>query len=165
MGNTDFSNRINKLIKEQVYGFGVKMTPVEKATWPDTSSDQEDIPSTNQSVVTSGDTTPLGEPRDDVAASNTGAQHSDPETMAEVSSLLITIGHILAKDGLVNDKFDTCGVIEFLNTKFKSNPLAQQELPVQQDNLPAVVPQPQADVMSPQTYMEERKLLESRFKK
>jgi len=114
MSNKEFADRLQKRMNESVYGFGAKMMPVNKAAWPEPESEpvQEELPSNSQTVVTNGDTTKLGDPRSDLAAQG---GELDQETMAEVANLLITIGFLLQKAGAVGDKYDTAGVIAYLN--------------------------------------------------
>jgi hypothetical protein len=183
--NKEFADRVAELMKENGYGaFGAmrNQMPVQQAQWPVTEpavepEQADEVPPGSQStVVTNGETTPMGEPRTDVAVQNGTSLDSD--TMGEVGSLLITIGHLLAKDKLVSDKFNTPEVLAFLSTNFKV--VAVDTPPV--DDVPAasvgavaVVP-PAGDVASAPVavppampmgadYLEQRKMFESKFKK
>lgn len=129
MANKEFADRLNKLVTEGVYGFGAKMLPVDTAAWPNTTAEpapvqepevvaNEPLPSSTQSVVTNGETTPMGEPRADIAASNTGVGKMDDEAMTEVASLLLTIGFIMQKAGCIADKYNIDEVLEHLNQYF-----------------------------------------------
>jgi hypothetical protein len=98
--------------------------------------------------------------------------------MGEIGSLLITIGHLLAKDGLVSDKFNTPEVLAFLSTNFKV--VAVEQPPVEADpavTVSAVAAVPPVGDVAPAPaavppsmpmgadYLEQRKMFESKFKK
>jgi hypothetical protein len=105
----EFSKKISKLMNEQGYqSYGTQNTPVEQKVWPDTSSGQP-----NLSSVTDGSTTPMGAPRSDMNAQENGGE-VDNEVMGEIASLLITMGFILQQAGVITDKYDTKGIIDFL---------------------------------------------------
>jgi hypothetical protein len=157
----EFSKKIQSLLNEYGYsGFGMQLLPTQNAEWPGSADippesnaepEVEVPPSTNQVTVTSGETTPIDEPRQDLAMQNSG-KVLDPESMTEISSLLITIGFILSNSGNVPDKFDTPAVLEFLQKNFSKKIDVQQTQP--SDSQPS----------SCSAYMEQRKLLESKFK-
>lgn len=114
--DTEFAKRIHSLINENVLQYGTQLTPVVQANFPSTET-----PSTDQMNVTTGETKPLGEPREDLQAQQQGFVQPNEEVMAEVSSLLISIGFILSKDGCIPDKFNTAATLAFLNKHFPQN--------------------------------------------
>lgn len=116
-----FAERLNKLLTESLLTYGKQLTPVLQAQFPDTNQQPPiEDDSKNLAVVTNGETLPLGQPRSDIEAQKNGGE-MNPELMSEVSSLLVSIGYILSKDGIVPDKFNTQAVLEFLNRHFPQN--------------------------------------------
>jgi hypothetical protein len=185
MSINPFAIKIKKLITEgglgyTVYGASTQGMPVSQAQWPTDNQEIEnnvvsdDVPpSTDQTVVTNGETTPIDEPRADVAASNSGVA-SQPDCNAEVASLLITIGYILQSQGIINDKFNTQDILSHLNTNFGGQPNATMPTPdvtvgsVEVAPSPIVGDEQSTELMIPEkihAYMESRKLLESQLKK
>lgn len=180
MADKEFAARINKLLKEHA-SYGQQLTPVQSATWPEPS---------NGAVVTNGDTTQMGEPRADMQQQANGGNDLDQECVGEIASLLLSIGYILATKGLVADKFNVETTLAFLQDNFLSDDQGQEGevASVETDVVVAPIPQQaEIDVTAPQaidpnqqikemmhkpkmqnivsTYMEQRKLLESRSKK
>lgn len=150
MANMQFSKRLQTKINENL-GIMAFAPEEEQPAQPE----QAQIPSSSQVNVTSGETTTMGEPREDLEAQKTGGGN-DNEAFGEVASLLITIGYILSQKRLVTDKFNTVDVIKYLNDKF-SSPTA------------AGVPTPEVDKIRDDdvdmpAYVEGRKLLESKFR-
>ena len=132
MAIKEFSDQIKKKLNEAI-GYGYTQTPVQHLSFPETPiivkqdnnpiADQQDstneIPSDSQVVVTNSETTPIEEPRSDIEAQKQETEQLNSELAGEISSLLITIGFLLSKEGIVPDKFNTSAVIEFLNKHFK----------------------------------------------
>jgi hypothetical protein len=193
MSINPFAIRISKLLKEgglgySMYGAGQGL-PVSQAQWP-TENNQEPVdnvipsddvpPSTDQTIVTNGETTPIDEPRPDVAASNSGVA-PEGDCNAEIASLLITIGYILQTQGIIGDKFNTQDILSHLNTNFGGQPAAaspdvavSSTKVVAVPEIPAEVPpvvsgdEQSTALMIPEkihAYFESRRLLESRLKK
>jgi hypothetical protein len=165
MGDPVFSDRVSKLLQEQFLTYGTQLTPVQQAAWPEPEK-QEEVPSGSEMTnVTDGSATKLGEPRQDLAAQNAGNVGGlNPEAMGEVSSLLISIGYILSKEGIVPDKFNMQAIAKFLGDNFSQVCAPTAEAPPEGGVPPVAIEEPQKpDMMAP--YMESRKLLESRFKK
>jgi hypothetical protein len=156
MSDPIFADHIKKVMNEGVLAYGTQLTPVVQASFP--SSQQ--LPSDNMQVVTNGETAPIDAPRTDVCQQNQG-QQPNAETMSEVSSLLVSIGYILSKDGIVPDKFNTSAVLEFLNKHFP----AQANVPCDVDTPPqqpsGEITQTIEPVQNP--LMESRKILEKRW--
>lgn len=174
MADKDFADKVSKLLKEHGYRtYGTQPMPVENAVWPEGQPESqppvEEVPPTDevppgsqQSVVTNGETTPIDQPRSDVAAQQNGGE-LDADTMSEVGSLLITIGFILTQKGYVADKFNTPEVLGFLQQNFKEVPGVDVP-PAEGCGAPEAMPA-QPMVPQVQSYMEQRKLLESKTKK
>lgn len=162
MGDAIFSKRINELLKENFLTYGTQLTPVQQAEWPAIK------PGAEQINVTSGETTPLDAPRTDIEIQNAGNVGGlNGEAMGEVSSLLISIGYLLSKEGIVPDKFDIQAVVKFLNDNFNqlNTPTAAHPEdcgPQDQTNVKGI---PQSLLMQYGAMAESRKLFESRFKK
>jgi len=198
MADKNFAERISKLLNENGYsrGYGTQNMPVSNAEWPSSENpngleSQDSVPDgSQQTTVTNGDTTVIGEPRDDLAAQD--GSDFDPNTMTEVGSLLITIGFILANSGHVSDKYDTPAVLEFLQTHFKvvaptgedqmvGNKVPVVSAEVSTEVIPVVSAEVTSDVDAPveltkeqkvkyhltkaQEYMTERKLIDAKLKK
>jgi hypothetical protein len=174
MADKDFSERVQKLMNEYGYGSMRNQLPVQNAEWPQTSEiapQQDEVPpGSDSTIVTNGEATPMGEPRADIAAQN--GQAFDSDTMAEVGSLLITIGFLLAKDKHISDKFNTPEVLDFLGKNFKTISIDQppvEEVPPTPAEDGSVVQPPVAPAQPPvppgADYLEQRKMFESKFKK
>lgn len=174
MADKNFAEKVSKILNEHGYRtYGTQQMPVEQAVWPESEPVEqppvEEVPQTDevppgsqQAVVTNGETKPIDEPRTDVAAQQNGGE-LDADTMSEVGSLLITIGFILTQKGYVQDKFNTPEVLGFLQQNFKEVPNVDVP-PAEGCGAPEAVPE--QPVMQPvQSYMEQRKLLESKTKK
>ena len=145
MAIKSFSDQIKKKLNEAIgFGYNTSQTPIQHLSFPETSSiilkndnpsiQNDVIPSDSQVVVTNSETTPIDEPRSDIEAQNQSTEQVDSELAIEISSLLITIGFLLSKEGIVQDKFNTSAVIEFLNKHFK-----QKESPACSD-IPSELP-------------------------
>lgn len=159
MGDPVFASKLSKLISEQVM-YGKQLTPIEHANWPS----QETPSSTDQQNVTTGETTPIDQSTEIEKPENAGNVGGlNPEAMGEVASLLISIGYILSKEGIVPDKFDIKGVLSFLSGNVNSVPTPTQETPPEGNSNVCHDGGISMDELQP--YMEARKLLESKFKK
>lgn len=181
MSDKAFGARIASLLKEHA-SYGTQLKPVQSASWPDTSAGE------NSTVVTNGETTPMGQPRVDLQQQANGGE-LDQECVGEVASLLLSIGYILASKGLVQDKFNVETTISFLSDNFLEDdegPVggeAQPEIDVVAAPIPQQldggIPAPGSVDPNQQTkdmmqkpkmanmtssYMESRKLLESKNK-
>ena len=171
--NEIFSKQLQKRLNESL-GYGMQNTPVQELSFPDTSVQNEPNPANDQIIVTQGETKPIGEPREDMAAQKQGGTLNS-EVVSEISSLLVSIGYILSKEGIVPDKFNTDAVLTVLNTHFKQMTPVTQQPPCE-----TVVPvtdisqTPQINAEAPamanlsfenpmvNAYMESRKFLESK---
>jgi hypothetical protein len=176
MSNKDFAKSLQlKLQESGAFGYqpSVPVTPVVQAEWP---SKNNEIPSSTMSVVTNGETTPIDEPRTDIAAQN-NATNINEEVKGEVASLLISIGYILSQAGAITDKYDYPAIVSFLSNNFNvasANPVPQ-EAPTDTE-VDAVAVDDRSDengeeveVTEPndkpfiQTYMESRRLIEKKI--
>lgn len=156
MENVDpeFAKRISTLINENVLQYGTQLTPVVQAEFPSTG-----IPSDNMQNVTCGETKPLGEPREDENAAV--GKVPNEEVMSEISSLLVTIGFILSKEGCVPDKFNTSAIVTFLSKHFPQNANVPQDIDQPPVEGGAVIPaQPVSNPL-----MESRQILEKQWTK
>lgn len=171
----DFADKLAKLMQEQL-AYGTQLTPVQQASWPSEIAQPKD--NTAQTTVTNGETTPLGAPRSDLAAQDGCPDSVNSEAMGEIASLLISIGYILSKEGVLPDKFNMQGAVKFLNDKFGSvTPPITQDAPPEEVEVSATEVQAPVDAVPQEQvaqdagltyenlkpYMEARKLLESRF--
>lgn len=113
MADEIFSKRLQSLLKEQVLTYGSQQsTPVCQLSWPT----EKPLPSDNIDVVTNGETTPIDVPRTDLQMQSKTSLNS--EALGEVSSLLISIGYILSKEGILTDKYNLQAISKYLNDKF-----------------------------------------------
>lgn len=110
-------------------------TPIAQAQFPELPS------AANQTLVTVGETKPIDEPRDDIAMQKQGGEVNS-EVIAEISSLLVSIGYILSKESVVPDKFNIPAVLDFLNTHFKQADPVECSGAVQNVVTPEVTPNP-----------------------
>jgi hypothetical protein len=190
MPDEKFNKRLKELMSESGYqSYGKRDLPVREQVWPNVNNqtppiEQQEIPNQDQvsaemtpkATVTSGETTPIDQPRDDIAQQNGDVSEDQAEVLGEISSLLITIGFILQSNGVTEDKFDFDGTLDFLNQTFAGlNPQQNQEQPQGDDVEVQVMNAPTNDqgemsgnaTWQPDTQQmqESRKLLESRFKK
>jgi len=181
MGNIDFSKKLQQKLNEQL-GFGKPDMPIQAVNFPQTTGglpqETNDVPPASTNVTDGSEVKPISEPRDDVAAQKQGGEVNS-EVLGEISSLLVTIGFLLSKEGIVPDKFNTGGVVDFLNTHFKQIPPVTEQPPCDDVTTPAeniisspastlsIAPMPLAQYANPQVnaFMEARKLLESKHAK
>ena len=132
MAIKEFSDQLKKRLDEAMgFGFVQKSMPIQQMNFPEPTKSidlmkgdvqpeqNEQPPASTQTVVTNSETTPINEPRSDIEAQNQSTEQVNSELAGEISSLLITIGFLLSKEGIVPDKFNTGAVIEFLNKHFK----------------------------------------------
>jgi hypothetical protein len=164
-GDKDFGKRIEALLKEHA-SYGVQHTPVQSANWPDTSVPNVEAPK-DGTVVTNGETAPIDQPRSDLEQQANGGEPLDQECVGEIASLLLTIGYILQSKGLIDDKFNVETTISFLEDNFLSDdqgPVGGPDQIEPNSQVQDMLAKPKmANVVG--TYMEQRKLLESRHKK
>lgn len=177
MADEIFAKRLQTIMNEDFAVYGKQLTPVLQAEFPNTSAaPSEETPNTAQTTVTNGETTEINAPRSDIQAQQ-GSCQLNPETMGEISSLLVTIGYILSKESIVPDKFNTGAVVEFLSKHFPANANVPNDiatpptetalepgLPVSSEQQPVQgIPQ---EMLSQKSAMyESRQLLEKRWKK
>lgn len=172
MADEVFAKRLQSIMNESFPSYGKQLTPIVQAEFP-TSAPQTEIPSTSQQVVTNGETTEINAPRADVQAQQ-GACQLNPETMGEISSLLVTIGYILSKESIVPDKFNTGAVVEFLGKHFPANANVPSDVAVPPTETaieptetvgPGMGGIPQEMLLQKSAMYESRQLLEKRWKK
>jgi hypothetical protein len=178
--NEDFAKQLQKRLDESL-GYGMKNTPIQELSFPDAGMNPqppiEQNPANDQTIVTQGETKQIDAPREDIAAQKQGGP-LNAEVVSEISSLLISIGYILSKEGIVPDKFNTDAVLTVLNTHFKAVPPVTQEPPCENmDAITDISQTPQVNAEAPamanisfqnpmvNAYMESRKLLESKNNK
>lgn len=173
MTDPKFAERLQTIMKESpgMLSYGKQLTPVTQASWPITKPEEQsqepveqssnDVPSSSQKTITNGETTKLGEPRSDLDA-QVGKVNN--EIMGEVGSLLISIGYILSKEGIVPDKFNVAGILTFLNDKFKDVNIPSPTEQTTDVEVVAVEPVETKQEFQPQAFLEARKLLESKYK-
>jgi hypothetical protein len=70
-------------------------------------------------IMTAGETAPMGVERQD-------EYNVRDDTMSEIASLLVTMGHVLQKDRIVPDKFDIPKILEYLMHNFQENSMSMQ---------------------------------------
>lgn len=169
MANKEFSDQLKSRMDEALgYTLGKPNTPIQPVSFPDSGPSMQQNPANDQTIVTQGETKPMGEPREDLAAQN-GCGQLNSETISEISSLLVSIGYILSKEGVVPDKFNTDAVLKVLTTHFQpSTPVTQEPPmetpPVEVAQTPIAEPVANLTYSNPMVnaYMESRKLLESK---
>lgn len=172
MADEVFAKRLQTIMNEDFAVYGKQLTPVVQAEFPNTSAPSEETPNTAQTTVTNGETTEINAPRSDMQAQQ-GSCQLNPETMGEISSLLVTIGYILSKESIVPDKFNTGAVVEFLSKHFPANANVPNDIatpPTETSSAiePAQQPVqgiPQDVLMQKSAMYESRQLLEKRWKK
>lgn len=119
--NEKFSLSLRAKLDEAL-NYGTHETPVQQLAFPEPTS--SGIPSDTQTVVTQGETKPLGEPREDMECQKQGGP-VDSEVLQEINSLLISIGYLLSKESIVPDKFNIPAILDFLSTHFNQvDPIA-----------------------------------------
>lgn len=115
-----FKDSLKKKLEETV-GYGISFDnqlPIQMVDFPQPQ---------NQQLVTTGETKPLGEPREDKAMEQ--GTNQDPAVIDEIGNLLLTIGYILNSSGLISDRFNTVEILDFINHNFQ-----QPEYPTEQNS-------------------------------
>lgn len=179
MGNSAFSKRLQDKLNEQL-GFGQPNIPIQSIEFPQTTGGlpKDNVPPVTSTVTDGSEVTPIDTPREDVAAQKQGGEVNS-EVLGEISSLLITIGFLLSKEGIVPDKFNTSGVVDFLNTHFKQITTPATEPPCDNTISPeeniisspastlSIAPMPLAQYANPQVnaFMESRQIFDNTIKK
>lgn len=166
MADEVFAKRLQTIMNEDYAVYGKQLTPVMQAEFPNTSAPSEETPNTAQTTVTNGETTEINAPRSDVQAQQSTCQ-LNPETMGEISSLLVTIGYILSKESIVPDKFNTGAVVEFLSKHFPANANVPNDIatPPSETAIEPLQGIPQEMLLQKSAMYESRQLLEKRWKK
>jgi hypothetical protein len=113
MSQEDFAKRLESLMKESGYqSYGTQHAPVQQKHWPTMKEDEKDpsqvTPGNPPLKVVPEDETPGETVVDDMEA------QSNDDVAGAISSLFISMGYILQQAGVLEDKYDTDGIISFL---------------------------------------------------
>jgi hypothetical protein len=118
-----FKDTLKKKLEETV-GYGVQFPgqmPIQMIDFPSQQPEVNGI----EPKITSGETTPFGQPRQDKAMEVNQPQ-ADTAVIDEVGNLLLTIGFILNNAGLISDRFNAGEILDFVNHNFEQ-PMAPTE--------------------------------------
>jgi hypothetical protein len=156
-------------LEEQVgfnFGFAKNtMLPVEYSQFPSSQNTPQETPTTEplKPIITQGETTELNQPREDKQLETNTDQTAPSEIIAEIGSLLISIGYILASNKLIDDKYNKTQVLDYLNKQFVET--TQQDEPQCTEGQPTtdqpVIGKPQFATV----YLQERRSLEQKLLK
>lgn len=150
---SDFLKKLEETIGYAENPFDNNQLDVHEVEFPVTEPEPEQVDPT-QSIVTTGETSPLGLPRED----KTLEDQLDTESVNEVGSLLISIGYILQSNNKISDKYNINEILDFLNHNFSVVGYPTEENPPIETSDDGITPEPQIPIGI--DYIQERKLLE-----
>lgn len=148
--NSLFKTELNKKLNEAIFGDQNGMLPILQPQIIDHVI-------TPEPVVTNSETTALGEPRSDLESQKQGGE-INPEVLSEVLSLLISIGFIFSKEGILPDKYNIPGILDLLNTHYNKSDITTIVPDGEQIDQATVEIQPQQGIIN--AMLESRKMLD-----